>query len=372
MKAKVNSTGHTTLPMNMLADIRSLSRVSAKLCLSVERFCRMRLAVQPGSRLLLALSGGADSTALAVIFYFLAPRLRLELHALTINHGLRSEARADCDFVMSLCADLGIPCHERTADVHDLATRQGIGIEEAGRTLRYKLLEEERQRTHAHWIALGHQRSDLAEDALMRLTRGTGWPALAGMDASDPARHIVRPLLLTPPEALHELLRECRCPWQEDAENVNPAYTRNRMRMDVLPLLRRENPSLEQGLVDLWETARLDAAYWADMLAAALAQTPWLESEAGILLPRALLCGLHAAARMRLYLKVVHRLGRAGQKELGQKNASQARADTFRRLDAAWSAGRGNTRFQLPGDFEAVVRKGDICFSRKPLYCTSI
>ena len=131
--------------MNFLPDLRSLSPASARMCLAVERFCLRQLTLPRGMRLLLALSGGADSTALACILRILSPRLELELSALTLDHGLRPEAAADAHWTQVFCARLGIPCACRRVDVAGLAARKGWGLEEAGRHARYALLEEQRQ-----------------------------------------------------------------------------------------------------------------------------------------------------------------------------------------------------------------------------------
>ena len=336
--------------MNSLPELRSLPPASARLCLAVERFCLRRLKLPRGTRLVLALSGGADSTALACILHILSPRLRLDLFALTINHGLRPEADADARCARDLCARLGIPCVQRHADVTGLASGKGWGLEEAGRHARYALLEEERRARQA--------------DLLLRLTRGTGWPALGGMAARDDTRRLLRPLLFTWPQALRELLRQCGIAWREDASNDSPAFTRNRLRHNVLPLLRAENPSLDRSMAALWQLAQWDADYWEKTLSEALAAHPWQEEEHDgrpcLILPRALLAALHPAARLRLYLKVVRLLlGRATGDSGGQ-----ARSRTLLDLDAALREGRGNTRFQLPGGIEAGLKGGAMRFSR--------
>ena len=323
--------------MNSLPELRSLPPASARLCLAVERFCLRRLKLPRGTRLVLALSGGADSTALACILRILSPRLRLGLFALTVNHGLRPEADADARCARDLCARLGIPCVQRHADVTGLAS---------------------------DFVALGHHNEDLSEDVLLRLTRGTGWPALGGMAARDDTRRLLRPLLFTWPQALRELLRQCGIAWREDASNDSPAFTRNRLRHNVLPLLRAENPSLDRSMAALWQLAQWDADYWEKTLSEALAAHPWQEEEHDgrpcLILPRALLAALHPAARLRLYLKVVRLLlGRATGDSGGQ-----ARSRTLLDLDAALREGRGNTRFQLPGGIEAALKGGAMRFSR--------
>ena len=356
--------------------LQTLPPAAARLCLEVERFCLLRLGLERGSRVLLALSGGADSTALAHVLHLLAPRLGLTLHALSVDHGLRAESAQDADFVLQFCKKLGIVCTVRQADVRGLAASNKIGIEDAARKLRYALLEQERAALGADFIALGHHAADVSEDVLLRLTRGTGWPALGGMAARDDQRHLLRPLLATDADALKDLLRGCGVSWCEDASNQSRQYKRNRLRLDVLPLLRQENPSLDRTVQDLWQMARLDEDYWNKTLDAALAVNPWLahpaasENGPSLTLPAKLLTGLHPAARLRLYVRAVRYLCGMGRNHENDRDDSpgqlhgQARARTLLALDEALASGRGNTRFQLPGGLEAYLKGGSVVFGR--------
>ena len=263
-----------------------------------------------------------------------------------------------------------------------------MGEEEAGRALRYALLEEERQAVDAQFIALGHHREDLSEDILLRLVRGTGWPALGGMPARDDNRRLLRPLLHCCPSALKDLLRHCGFDWCEDASNQSTAYRRNRLRLQVLPLLRAENPALDRTLGHMRQLADLDRAYWQQTLDEALRKNPWHMEEtphagqtspneppppAALTLPRALLRALPAAARLRLYMRAVQHLCSAADAEedslsdnMAQQSAAtgQARAATLLALDQALQQGRGNTLFQLPGGIEAHLKSGSVRFLR--------
>ena len=358
-----------------LPALQKLPAVTARLCLEVERFCCQRLGLAQGSRLLLALSGGADSTALAFVLHLLAPRMGLTLHAMSVDHCLREESAQDAEFVLQLCKKLGIDCTVRQADVRAFAACGKVGIEDAARRLRYSLLEQERVAVGADFITLGHHAADVSEDVLLRLTRGTGWPALGGMTARDDERRLLRPLLATDAQALRGLLAECGIGWCEDASNQSRQYKRNRLRLDVLPLLRQENPSLDRTVHDLWQMARLDEDYWNKALDAALAENPWLELPAAgedgpsLTLPAKLLAGLHPAARLRLYLRAVRCLCRAAAGDIGEDDGAgqlhgQARARTLLALDEALASGRGNTRFQLPGGLEAYLKGGSVVFGR--------
>ncbi|MFT4301335.1 MAG: tRNA lysidine(34) synthetase TilS [Desulfovibrio sp.] len=368
--------------MTQIPCLQNLPRASALLCLEVERFCLRQLDLTRGSHLVVAVSGGADSTALALILSLLAPRLDLHLSALSINHGLRPEAEDDAAHAQAVCQALGILCSVRKADVKGFAAKHHVGEEEAGRSIRYSLLEEERLVQHAHFIALGHHREDLSEDVLLRLVRGAGWPSLGGMPARDDNRHLLRPLLTCCPDDLKQLLVQCELSWREDASNQSTQYRRNRLRLQVLPLLRAENPALDRSMGHMWQLAGMDKDYWEKLLDAALLAHPWQKVKQdqkgcpatgkSILLPRTLLRALHPAARLRLYMRAVQHLCADGltstdavTSKLPQLTTSaQGRASTLLALDEALTQGHGNTRFQLPGGFEAYLKGGAITFSR--------
>lgn len=327
-------------------------RVTARLLRAVSQACAA-LGLRPGTRLLLAVSGGADSLALAMLLSRLAPARDWRLRALSVNHGLRPEAADDAAHAVGVCRTLGIPCRVAVVNVPE-QRRHGEGLEEAARRLRYAALEEERRRCRADWIVLGHHAGDAEEDMLLRLLRGVGWPALGGMRARDDKRRLLRPLLSIRPESLRVSLRALAMDWKEDASNADERFTRNRIRHTLLPLMRTENPALSTALARLRALAALDADFWEQHLSAALAAHPPQEDDAGILLPRDLLRPLHPAARLRLF----HRTARA----LALRHGGQARHDALFALERAYSEGRGGRVFQLPGPIFAELRHGSVRF----------
>ncbi|MDR3320049.1 MAG: tRNA lysidine(34) synthetase TilS [Desulfovibrio sp.] len=346
--------------MPFFPDIHNLSPASARLCLCVERFL-LTLGLKRGTRLLAAVSGGSDSTALVFVLCLLAQRLDLRIFALTVDHGLLPEAGAVAARVSAQCAEFGIDCVSRKVDVLGLAGREHLGIEEAGRKLRYELLEDERAAREAEYSVLGHHSGDLAEDVLMRLTRGAGWPALGGMKARDDRRRLLRPLLFVKPRDLEALLLECGLDWFEDPGNADLRFKRNRLRHTVLPLLLKENPSLDKKIGELWRLAQIDGDYWEEILDELLQKHPWRMDACCLTLPRELLRGRHPAVRLRLYhraLSIFSRVSITGRRR-------QARADTLLALDAALAKGRGNARFQLPGGVEAHLAGGAVVFYLK-------
>ncbi|WP_353116482.1 tRNA lysidine(34) synthetase TilS [Nitratidesulfovibrio sp.] len=368
--------------------------------------------------LVVGVSGGADSLCLLLVLRWLAPRLGLRLHAAVLDHGLRRESADEARAVAALCRRLGVPCRAERIDVAGHAAQERCGLEDAGRRARYAFFESERQRTGADWICTAHQADDLCEDVLLRLVRGTGWPGLGGMPAMDPARRILRPLLTTERRDIDAFLAELAVRPVRDPSNADPAYRRNRLRHQVLPLLRAENPALGEAVRSLWELARCDADYWTrqldgleeawpqhtsppdvgpdvlpdvvpdvlpdapppvppdlplrnapphdtaqpsliDRSAAMPEKTPDLPPHAvpdgyapapaasapqRIALPARTLRGLHRAARLRLYKRMLDRLG-----------PGQPLAASLMDLDAAWQAGHGGACVQFPGGKTARV-----------------
>ena len=303
--------------------------------------------------MVVAYSGGADSKALLLALHFLAPRLNLTLHVATLDHALRLESITEVKDAAILCSRLGIRFHTVRMDAAAYARDNNIGLEEAGRLLRLDFLKTVRVDTNSAWVVTGHQLNDLAEDCLMRMLRGAGWPALAGMAGRVEETRILRPLLLTSRKDIEAFLDQIGENWHEDATNKDDAYLRNRIRRHLLPLLRKENPEFLSAVADRWRMARLDAAFFMEMQN----RVPVETSEDGLYLPREILESLPAALRSRKYLEILTALGRG-----------QARADLLRSLDAAWIRNEGGREIMFPGGKRARIRNGGILFSRNDTY----
>jgi tRNA(Ile)-lysidine synthase len=227
-------------------------------------------SITAGDRVAVAISGGADSTALLLLVHAAntLPKnaLAVGLSAVHINHTLRGdESEADQRFVEELCARLEIPLHLHRADTQTYATQHKQTIEEAARNLRYTFFAELFAQGKVHKILTAHTLDDQAETVLMKLLRGA-W--LEGLSAIAPVLElghggkVLRPLLGTRREELRTYLRERNQPWCEDSSNSDEAFTRNRIRHTVLPVLREENPSIDQTLANLAELAREEESRW--------------------------------------------------------------------------------------------------------------
>lgn len=206
--------------------------------------------------ILCALSGGADSMALLTVLERWAKERSLTLHAAHFNHQLRGEeSQRDEDFVTDWCRLRGIPLVVGRGDVAQEAQAQGKGVEETARAMRYGFLTETAQELGADKIATAHNADDNAETLLLHLARGTGLDGLTGIP---PVRGIlIRPLLAIPRIDIEVWLSQEGIPHVEDSSNQNNVYARNRLRHEVMPVLRDLNPSfvstLSANLVHLRE-----------------------------------------------------------------------------------------------------------------------
>ena len=236
-----------------------------------------RLALtQPGDRVGVAVSGGADSVALLRLLLELRASLGIVLSVVHFNHKLRAEeSDQDETFVAELARENKLELHSTSADVKAEAAGRGRSIEAAARELRYdffqKLVTPDHEgRSQLDKIATGHTLDDQAETVVMRILRGTGLGGLAGIypvvdleEDDDVVGQVIRPLLQLRHADLVQFLNEIGQPWGEDSTNRDTRFTRNRVRRVLLPLLEREfNPAATTTLSELAEIARAEEDYW--------------------------------------------------------------------------------------------------------------
>lgn len=195
--------------------------------------------IEPGMRVLAGVSGGADSVCLLYVLKEYQKRIPFELRVVHVEHGLRGEeSLEDAAFVEEMCRGLGISCQIVQAGVRQLAQEENLSLEEAGRAERYRIFEEIREAQGAQRIAVAHNQNDQAETVLWNLARGSG---LRGLGGIRPVRdEIIRPLLFTSREHIEELLREAGLSWRTDRTNLEQDYTRNKVRLSLLPRMQQE------------------------------------------------------------------------------------------------------------------------------------
>lgn len=209
--------------------------------------------IHRGERVLVAVSGGADSSALLSILYRLSGTSGFEIVIGHFDHRLRDTSNVDRRTVEVTAAGLGLPFHSGEGDVHKRAGEYGETVEEAARKLRYQYLFELADEVRADRIATGHTRDDQIETVLMRILRGTGTRGLAGI----PMRRgrLIRPLLGLAHLQLVHYCRDNHIAFVEDPFNRDKRFTRNWLRFELLPSIRKYYPSVGDNLLRLSRNA---------------------------------------------------------------------------------------------------------------------
>ncbi len=194
--------------------------------------------LKPDDRVVVGVSGGADSVCLLFVLLQYAKSVPLSLAVAHINHGIRREAADDARYVEELCRKQGIPFYLTEADVLKYAADEKCSEEEAGRVARYKAFLRASEDFHADKIAVAHNSNDRSETMLFHLFRGSG---IKGLGSIQPVReNIIRPLLCLERREIEEYLELRDVSYCQDATNEKDDYTRNRIRHHILPYAEKE------------------------------------------------------------------------------------------------------------------------------------
>ena len=244
---------------------------------------------------LVGVSGGADSVALLLIL----KDLGYHIQALHCNFHLRQEeSDRDEQFVSELCKKNSIPLLIKNFDAKEYAVRNSISIEMAARDLRYKWFYEVQSQTNAQCIAVAHHKNDQAETLLLNLIRGTGIRGLAGMY---PIRNkIARPLLCVTRQEVIDYLAQIKQAHVTDSTNMKKDATRNRIRMDILPLLAAINPNIINTLSETCSIMMSSIPFYDQAVQEELKQVKANDAELNI---RALLESKNSAVIIYEWLK---------------------------------------------------------------------
>jgi tRNA(Ile)-lysidine synthase len=246
----------------------------------VDQSIRARRLFRPGQPILVAVSGGVDSMVLLHLLHELAGKHHWQLTAAHFNHRLRGRSSdADERLVRRMAERLKVPVLTEGADVRAFAHTQKLSLEMAARKLRHDFLARAAAQGRIPSVALAHTADDQLELFFLRLLRGSGGEGLAGMkwrnpSPSDPAIALVHPLLDQPKSALRQYAAAQGIRYREDASNAALDFQRNRIRHELLPLLRRKyQPALDRTLSRVMEITGAEAEF------AAQAAREWLGRE---------------------------------------------------------------------------------------------
>ncbi|ACN13621.1 tRNA(Ile)-lysidine synthetase-like protein [Desulforapulum autotrophicum HRM2] len=327
-----------------------------------EKVCRtleVHGMVTPGDSILLGVSGGPDSVALAIALVLLRKDLGITLGIAHINHLLRDkESDRDEAFVQELARSLELPFHPLKIDVATLARERQISLEETAREVRYAFFTDLCRHNGYTRTAVGHTLDDNAELVLMNLLRGSGPRGLAGIP---PVRDhwIIRPLIGHTKGEILAFLREKAQAYVVDSTNLETVFLRNRIRNELLPLLRKEyNPRITENLNRVSRIMGEEDS-WMDNEAGAVFKTIRLEKKG----PGVSLCldgfnGLLPALKRRIVRKAIQ----AVKGDL--KRITLPHVDAVAALAAATSPGRS---LDLPGRVRIFKQSQTLCFKKEPL-----
>lgn len=221
-----------------------------------------------GSSIVVAFSGGPDSTALLHSLHTLRNDLELDLHAAHLDHGLRPGAsEADAAFARRFAASIGIPVTVERADTPSIRAEHGLSVEAAARRVRYEFLSRLSAQRGAACIALGHTQDDQAETVLLRILRGSGLNGLSAMkevasrEIGGRLVTLFRPMLSVSRAEVLAYCAENSLNPRLDESNLSTEFTRNRIRLDLIPRLEEYNPSIRDALARLARLASLDMGF---------------------------------------------------------------------------------------------------------------
>ncbi len=245
--------------------------------LKVKYLIQQHSLIIPGQVVIVGVSGGADSVCLLHILAQWQDELGIELHIAHLNHQLRgAESEADARYVASLAGRFGIPVIVGRRDVAAYKAERGCSMEEAARELRYDFLTQVAIDTGASRVAVGHTRDDQVETVLMHILRGTGTSGLRGIEPCSPVPFchsklkakakelrllVIRPLLDITRDETMKYCREHQLEPRIDSSNLSLSLFRNRIRMELLPLLRKYNPRIDETLLRMSGIAGDDACF---------------------------------------------------------------------------------------------------------------
>lgn len=290
----------------------------------------------PGSRIGVACSGGADSTALLLL---LADLGQYELTVVHVNHGLRGQESDDDErFCRELARTHGAQFLVRRALARGRDSSRPINLEEAAREARYEFFLDFLQNEANSWLATGHTRDDQAETVLFRLLRGAHTDGLAGVHPKQ--GRIIRPLLNASKTDLRDFLTKRSQSWREDSSNASRDFDRNRIRLDLIPLLERDwNPEVSKTLAQTANLAFEDRQFWTSYIEDRAASLFTIHGNTAVVAASTLLSEQLAVAR-RLVRWAIRRV-KGSARQIGYQHV-QAVLDLCKLAE-------GNGRVILPG-----------------------
>lgn len=319
------------------------------------KLCETKL-ILPGEKVFVACSGGPDSVALVHLLRALAPKWKLKLGLIHLNHGLRgARAARDARFVKSFALQCKLPFISGSASVKKIKKKEKFSTEEAARSARYDFFVRSAKAHCIPKIALAHTQDDQAETVLMRMLQGTGLQGLCGIRPQLVLKNIkfIRPLLDFSKKELNDFLKINNYEYCEDETNRSTKFFRNRLRKNLLPVLKRYNPRVVEALSRIPAAVReeqevlrrVEHAVWKKVYRAKRLRTVYLN--------RPLFLGLPSALQFRLLER--------GLRQLDLKSGLGAEA--WARLRPEFSHKR--VRHSLARDIDFILTPSKLILYKK-------
>lgn len=265
----------------------------------------------PGETVVVGVSGGTDSVCMLHLLHRMRSELQIELHVAHLNHMLRgAESQEDAEYVSALAKKLGLAISTGERDVRRHQTENRLSLEEAAREVRYQFFAGVAQRAGAHRIAVGHTADDQVETILMRLVRGAGTTGLQGMRTATEWRSdnetlvIVRPLLRVERRQTELYCREHDLVPRTDSTNLSLSHFRNRVRLELMPLLRKYNPRINEALLRTADTLASELSFAEEQVSQVWDRVVKVKSGA-MLINRQAIMSLHPALQRHLLRQVI-------------------------------------------------------------------
>lgn len=322
----------------------------------VQQYMKTMHMVEKSDRIVIGLSGGADSVALLLVLQTLRQELELQLFAVHINHGIRREASADADYAKRLCEQLEVPFFLFEADVPEMAEKYGKTVEEMGRLYRYQCFDEVMERVEAKKLAVAHHMDDQAETMLFHLIRGSRIAGMTGMrpvsefwyakeQGTVSSKQIIRPLLCCRKEELIEWLNGQQAEWKEDSTNTDNAYSRNCIRNQVVPVLETINTRAVAHMAEFAEEMAGYQAFFQRVVDAYLREEVTMNDSGGYVLDRNHLMEQDEVLQNAVLYEMLVRTSR-NRKDIGSVHVQTVRELLYHQT------GKKNV---LPGEIEVQI-----------------
>lgn len=209
--------------------------------------------IQANDKIVLGVSGGPDSLFMLDILNKLKEKLQIEIVVAHVNHMIREEANEEEEFVQEFCKKINVEFYSKRIEVEKYANNNKIGLEEAGRKIRYEFFDEVASKTNSNKIAIAHNKNDKVETILMNVLRGSGVTGLQGIQPKKDNK-IIRPIIEIERQDIEKYCRENKLEPKIDISNFDNTYTRNKIRNVVIPYVKKEfNPNFIETITRLSE-----------------------------------------------------------------------------------------------------------------------